>query len=98
LARNGLPPTVVFHGGLFDLRPQQLRAAFDVVTAARLLARRDILRLPAASGVRWIGAGELVRLLDAHGSIVARGAEIDLTNAPEARLLGPTPRNGGSRD
>ena len=89
LARTGLPPTPVFHGRLFDLRVQQLRASSDLVTAARLLARRDIFRLPSLPGLRWVGASELIRLLDAHGSIVVRGAEVDLTEAPHARLLGP---------
>ena len=88
-AQLGLPPTPVLHGSLFDLRPQQLRASFDVLTAARLLARRDILRLPLVPGVRWIAASRLVRLLDEHASVHVRGTEVDSADAPEARLLGP---------
>jgi hypothetical protein len=89
LAEFGLPPTPVFHGGLFDRRIEQLRASRDVLSAARLFARRDILRLASIQGVRWIGAGELIRLLDTHDSINPLGAEIDLSTAPEARLLHP---------
>lgn len=88
-ARYGLPPTPVFHGGLFDLRPQQLRDSFDVLTAARLVARRDLLRLPSLAGVRWIGAGSFVQLLDEHESVHVRGAEVDSADAPEALLMGP---------
>jgi hypothetical protein len=88
-AQLGLPPTPVFHGGLFDLRLQQLRESRDVVTAARLLTRRDIFRLPASPGIRWIAASNLVRLLDAHASVHVRGAEVIAVEAPEAWLLRP---------
>jgi hypothetical protein len=88
LAGLGLPPTPVFHGGLFDLRLQQVRASRDVVGFARLAVRRDIVRLPSIRGIQWVGAGELVRLLDAHGSIEVRGREIDFGAATTARLLG----------
>jgi hypothetical protein len=87
LASYGRPPTPVLHGALFDLRLEQLRSSRDVATAARLLVRRDIARLPSLPGVRWIGAGDLVRLLDEHGTIEVRGEEVSADDAPGARLL-----------
>ena len=94
VARYGQPPTPVFHGALFDHRPQQLRASRDVITAARLVARRDLVRLPSLRGVRWIGAGRFVRLLDEHESIRVLGRDVDASDAPEALLMGPGPRSG----
>jgi hypothetical protein len=93
LAARGLPPTPVFHGGLFDLRLTQIRERRDLLTLARVILRRDILRLPRLAGVRWIGAGELVRLLAAHATVRVRGSEVDLGDASEA-LLWPA---GGRR-
>jgi hypothetical protein len=89
LAGLGLPPTPVFHGGLFDLRLIQLRASRDAITFARMIWRRDIVRLPALRGLRWVGAGELVDLMAAHESIAVEGAEVHLGTASQARLLGP---------
>jgi hypothetical protein len=88
MAAHGRPPTPVLHGSLFDLRIGQLRASRDVLGAARLFVRRDILRLPRLPGVRWIGAGTLVRLVDEHETVEVRGDEVDAANAPHARLLG----------
>jgi hypothetical protein len=93
LAARGLPPTPVFHGGLFDLRLTQLKERRDLLTLARVLLRRDILRLPRLPGIRWIGAGRLVRLLEAHAGVQVRGAEVDLGDASEALLWPP----GGRR-
>jgi hypothetical protein len=89
LASHGLPPTAVLHGGLFDLRMAQIRERRDAPTLARLTLRRDILRLPRVPGVRWIGAGELVRLLEAHDTIEVRGSEVDVGDAGHAVLLRP---------
>lgn len=89
LAQLGLPPTPVFHGGLFDLRLGQLRAARDPLTLARLAWRRDIVRLPALRGLRWVGAGELTGLFAAHETISVQGAEVQLGDADRALLLGP---------
>jgi hypothetical protein len=89
LAALGMPPTPVLHGGLFDLRMEQLRAARDPVSFARLALRRDLLRIPAVEGLRWIGAGELVELLRAHETVTARGSEIDAGEAPHTRLRHP---------
>ena len=80
LAQVGLPPTPVLHGGLLDDRLTS-RLIRDAVGYARLLLRRDALRLPEVEGVRWIGAGELVERLGAHERIdveagVAGDAEV----------------------
>lgn len=96
LASFGRPPTPVFHGALFDLRLEQLRASRDVATAARLLVRRDIARLPSLSGVRWVGAGDLVRLLDEHGTIEVSGTAVSAHDAPSARLLTNETRGGAA--
>ncbi len=87
LAQLGLPPTPVFHGGLFDLRLGQLRAARDAVTFARLTARRDIVRLASLRGLRWIGASKLLDLLRAHETASVHGDEVRLGEASEAVLL-----------
>ena len=69
LAASGVPPTVVFHGRLLDGRVERLRAAGEFRTLARLGARRDLERIAALRGVRWVGAAELVERLRAHDSI-----------------------------
>jgi hypothetical protein len=89
LAAHGLPPTPVLHGGLFDLRLAQIRERRDPLTLARLSLRRDIVRLPRVRGVRWIGAGELVRMLDAHRTVEVRGSEVDLGASAHTVLLRP---------
>jgi hypothetical protein len=86
MAQRGLPPTPVFHGGLFDLRLTQVKERRDLLTLAKVILRRDILRLPGLAGIRWIGAGELVRLLEAHATVHVRGSEVDLGDAAEALL------------
>ena len=88
LAAAGIPPTPVLHGGLFDLRASQLKADRDVVTLARLALRRDAVRLPGVPGVRWIRAGELVRVLRAHDRIEVRGAEVELNDTDHALVVG----------
>jgi peptidoglycan/xylan/chitin deacetylase (PgdA/CDA1 family) len=65
-ASAGMPPTLVFHGGMFDLRFALLRPAHDYVTLARLMLKRDILRVPGIEGVKWVGAGEYAELLREH--------------------------------
>jgi hypothetical protein len=89
LAAHGLPPTAVLHGGLFDLRVSQLRERRDVASFTRLALRRDIVRLPRMTAVRWIGAGTLVRLLEAHETVEVRGADVHLGEAREAMLWRP---------
>ena len=88
LAGLGLPPTPVFHGGLFDLRLIQLRANRDAITFARMIWKRDIVRLPALRGLRWVGAGELLDLIAAHETVEVHGAEVRLGETSQARLLG----------
>jgi hypothetical protein len=89
MARVGLPPTPVLHGGLFDLRMGQLRAARDLLGLARLFLRRDVVRLPGLRGLRWIGAGALLGLLQAHESVRVDGAEVSLGEAAGAYLIEP---------
>lgn len=89
MARTGLPPTPVLHGGLFDLRMGQLRAARDLYGLARLFLRRDVVRLPGLKGLRWIGAGAMLDLMRAHETIRVDGAEVKLGDAAEAYLIEP---------
>jgi hypothetical protein len=72
LARAGLPPVLVIHGTLLDYRVMNLRLPRDALVAARLAMRRDLLRLLAVRGVRWVRAGELVERLRAHGATDGR--------------------------
>jgi hypothetical protein len=93
LARVGLPPTVVFHGGLLDLRLQTLRPPRDLFSLARLAIRRDLVRIARVKGVRWIGVRDLVARLRAHDMIEARGETFHVPPDAEATLLHP----GGRR-
>jgi len=76
MAAAGFPPSVVVHGSLFDPRGHTLRKPRAALTTARLVLRRDLFRFPWVSGVRWIGAGELLARLRAHARIEVRGEEI----------------------
>jgi hypothetical protein len=87
LAAHGVPVTPVLHGGLLDLRLAQLKESRDVVTAGRLAFARDLVRIPRMRGVRWLGAGELTRLLRAHDGIAVRGAEVHTDGADHALLF-----------
>ena len=89
MAKTGLPPTPVLHGGLFDLRLGQLRAARDLLGLARLFFRRDVVRLPALRELRWVGAGAFLDLLRAHESVRVDGAEVKLGDAADAYLIEP---------
>lgn len=91
LAAAGLPPTVVFHGRLLDGRMERLRAARDGMTLARLLRRRDLDRIAALPGVRWIGAGELVDRLRAHAATEWDGDRVVAPDGAEAVLIGAPP-------
>jgi hypothetical protein len=87
LAAVGLPPTVVFHGRLLDDRLPRLGAARDVMSLARLARRRDLERIAALGGVRWVGAADLVATLAAHDRIEVRGAEPDVPFGERAMLI-----------
>jgi hypothetical protein len=76
MAAAGFPPSVVVHGSLFDPRGHMLRKVRAAPTSARLVMRRDLFRFPWVPGVRWIGAGELLARLRAHGQIEVRGSEM----------------------
>ncbi|HEX8121474.1 MAG TPA: hypothetical protein VF549_09440 [Solirubrobacteraceae bacterium] len=76
IAAAGLPPTVVFHGRLLDGRMERLREARDVASLARLLRRRDLERVAALPGVRWVGAEELAARLRAHGEVDVDGDRV----------------------
>ena len=77
LAAVGLPPTIVFHGRLLDHRELRARHA---ALLARLFVRREIIRVPAVAGVRWVGAAELIATLRAHD-------ETELGAPPASRFL-----------
>lgn len=73
LAAAGLPPSVVVHGGLFDMRSPLLRRPREAPLTARLALRRDLFRFPWVPGVRWIGAAELLARLRGHDRLEVRG-------------------------
>lgn len=50
-----------------DQRIPRLPGARNLPSLARLAFRRDLLRLAALDGIRWVGAGEMVDALAAHG-------------------------------
>lgn len=87
LAAAGLPPTVTLHGGLIDGRSARPRRLGDLPTLARLAYRRDLERLPALAGVRWLGATEYTRLLRAHSSTEVVGDEVRLGDGAAAVRL-----------
>lgn len=87
LAGAGLPPTVVFHGRLLDDRLPRLRASGDLISLARLAVRRDLERIAALRGIRWVGARELADRLRAHAAIETDGAEVQAPDGVEFRLL-----------
>ena len=62
----GAASTVVTHGALLDTRIADLGIPRDLIPFARLAVRRDLFRLPAVEGVRWIGAGEYLDILRNH--------------------------------
>ncbi|MEX2108308.1 MAG: hypothetical protein WD827_05435 [Solirubrobacterales bacterium] len=76
LAQAGLPPSIVVHGGLFDMRRPLPVKPREVPTAMRLALRRDIFRFPWVSGLRWIGAAELLDRLRGHDRIEVDGDRI----------------------
>jgi hypothetical protein len=81
LARLGVPPTVVFHGRLLDNRRDTFDLPGDAVACLRLAFCPDLFRMPRVSGVRWVGARELVDALRAHD---------ETTLAPDSRsAVGP---------
>jgi hypothetical protein len=99
LAALGLPPTVVFHGRLLDDRLPRLREARDVVSLARLARRRDLDRIAALRGVRWVGARELVERLRAHAAIAVEGDRFVVPDGVEAVLIeggGAPPRRAAA--
>ena len=61
LAALGLPPTLVLHGTMIDARTGRSASRKDLPTALRLYLRRDLSRLPAVSGLQWVGAAGLRR-------------------------------------
>ncbi|HEX8082725.1 MAG TPA: hypothetical protein VF529_00445 [Solirubrobacteraceae bacterium] len=87
LAALGVPPTVVFHGRLLDDRLPRLREARDVLSLARLSRRRDLERIAALRGVKWVGAEELANRLRAHAAIEVEGDRVDAPEGTEFVLL-----------
>jgi len=83
MADCGLPPTVAFHGRLFDDR-LQTRVKRDALAYARLFVKRDALRVPSLKGVRWLGAGDYVDQLRRHDASAIEGGEPVLPDASHA--------------
>jgi hypothetical protein len=88
LASVGVPPVVVIHGGLLDGRFQGLHLPRDVSSLARLALRRDLLRLPKISGLRWVGSSELIARLQAHNRVEVTSGEIQAPEGAEV-IAGP---------
>ncbi|MDQ5809100.1 MAG: hypothetical protein M3320_10530 [Actinomycetota bacterium] len=91
MAVTGVPPTVVFHGRLLADRLPRLREARDVLSLARLVRRRDLERIAALRGVRWVGAQQLVERLRAHEAIEVEGDRVDVPDGVEAVLIDARP-------
>ena len=96
LAAAGVPPVVVLHGWLFDARQAALRTPGGLLTLARLFLSRDISRLARLSGVRWVGAGEMVERIAAHDRVEVTGTEVSgasdgaiLVDSEGTRPIGP---------
>ncbi len=87
LTAVGLPPTVVFHGRLLDLRRSDLNPSRDLVPLARLAVRRDLTRIPRIEGVRWIGARELVTRLREHEQTEVVEGRVEAPPGSQAVLL-----------
>ena len=66
LAAAGVPPIVAMHGALLDSRMVNLSPRRNPLTLARLLLRRDVSRLIAIDGIRWVGVEEFVGCLAGH--------------------------------
>lgn len=66
LARVGIPPMIAMHGALLDARLGPLRNPRGLISLARLFLRRDVRRLIALDGIRWVGVSEFVAALAAH--------------------------------
>lgn len=92
MAAVGVPPTVVFHGRLLDGRVERLREARDFGSLARLVPRRDLERIAALRGVRWVGAEELVDRLTAHVAIEPAEDGPVVPDGVEAVLMHPDGR------
>jgi len=92
LASAGLPPSIVVHGGLFDLRANLLHSLREAPTTMRLVLRRDLFRFPWAPGVRWLGAGELLDRLQGHDQVEVHGDEISNPAGFEIAVRGPAGR------
>ena len=93
LAESGVPPFVVIHGGLIDARFRDLNFPRNAGALARLALRRDLFRLPAVGGIRWIRASELLERIRAHDQVEVSGDEIRAPDGIEvtARRVGATP-------
>jgi hypothetical protein len=87
MAAAGLPPTMVLHGTMIDVRAGSFRSPAELVTAARLFLRRDLSRLPSLEGLRWIGASAYAETLALHDRIVVEDGEASLPPGATARLL-----------
>jgi hypothetical protein len=77
MARAGLPPSVIIHGGIFDPRPYNLRKLRELPTTARLVRRRDLFRHPWVPGLRWIGSRELMDRFEGHDQIEVAGDRVE---------------------
>lgn len=92
LAGVGLPPYVVIHGGLADARFDTLRMPRDMPTLGRLVLKRDLSRLAAAGGLRWVTASDLLARLRAHDQVEFSGGEVRAPDGVEVVLREPTGR------
>ena len=87
MAAAGLPPTMVLHGTMIDVRAGSISLPGDLLTAARLWLRRDLSRLPSVEGLRWLGAGAYAEALDLHDRIAVLDGEVTLPPGARARVV-----------
>ena len=68
LAALGIPPVVAMHGYTLDGRIQNLQANRDLISLARLMARRDVSRLMALDGIDWVASSVFIDRLEEWGT------------------------------
>ncbi|MDX6585736.1 MAG: hypothetical protein QOI31_209 [Solirubrobacterales bacterium] len=73
LAEAGLPPVLTMHGLSLDDRRETMGGPLN---AARLVLERDIFRLAALAGVKWVGSSEMFSAWENHAPTPVRTGQL----------------------